>query len=101
MVDDGELPNTRLVITGFDGSLTAVSASVLTDQIPAIDRERMRSFLADVAARLGRAVGAAELDALAAEVLGAARSPSAVAELEAAVGALVKREWAPGGQHVG
>jgi hypothetical protein len=101
MVDDGELPNTRLVITGFDGSLTAVSASVLTDQIPAIDRERMRSFLADVAARLGRAVGAAELDALAAEVLGAAGSPSAMAELETAVVALVKREWAPGGQHVG
>jgi hypothetical protein len=101
MVDDGELPNTRLVITGFDGSLTAVSASVLTDQIPAIDRERMRSFLADVAARLGRTVGAAELDALAAEVLGAAGSPSAMAELETAVVALVKREWAPGGQHVG
>ena len=101
MVDDGELPNTRLVITGFDGSLTAVSASVLTDPIPAIDAALMRSFLADVAARLGHAVGDAELNALATEVLGAGGPPPTMAEVEAAVVRLVRREWAPGGQHVG
>ncbi|HEY7274596.1 MAG TPA: hypothetical protein VH594_01455 [Trebonia sp.] len=101
MVDDGELPNTRLVITGFDGSLTAVSASVLTDQIPAIDAALLRSFLADVAARLGHAVADAELAVLAEEVLGAGGSPSVMADVEAAVVRLVKREWAPGGQHVG
>jgi hypothetical protein len=100
MVDDGELPNTRLVITGFDGSLTAVSASVLTEAIPPIDAALLRSFLADVAARLGRAVGDAELTALAAEVLGITGSPPTMAELEAAVLHLVKREWVPGGQHV-
>jgi hypothetical protein len=99
MVDDGELPDTRLVITGFEGLLTDSAGSVLIEKIPAISASLVRAFLADAAERLGRAIEDAELDAYVAEVLGAVDAPPTLAEIERAVVRLVKREWGPGGQN--
>lgn len=102
MVADGELENTRLVITGFDAGWIGDSGSVRFETIPAIDAALVRAFLADTAARLGHTVGAPQLDAYAAEVLGG-DPPRTLAEIEDAIVALVKREWGPGpgGQHGG
>lgn len=98
MVDGGDLPDTRLVVTGFDELLSDDGGSVLTEQIPAINEVLVRLFLTDAATRLGRDVEAAELDAHVASVLGAGGAPLNLGEIERAVVRLVKREWGPGGQ---
>jgi hypothetical protein len=95
MVADGELENTRLVITGFDAGWIGDSGSVRFETIPAIDAALVRAFLTDTATRLGRPVGAAELHAHVTEVLGGDPAPT-LAEIEDAIVRLVKREWGPG-----
>lgn len=96
MIGDGELSNSRLIITGFDESLVGAGALYVTETIPAIDGALVRAFLTDVAARLGHTVTPAELDVHVGEVLGGADRPGLV-EIERAVVRLVKREWGPGG----
>jgi hypothetical protein len=111
-VADGELPDTRLVITGFDPLWLQDRRAVLTETIPPLSKDLVRAFLSDAAGHLGHQVAPAKLDALAAEVLTSADnmpsgqlSPVAVevslAYIEDAAVRLVKREWGPAGQHAG
>jgi hypothetical protein len=69
LVDEGELPRTRLVVTGLDVLGLDLGFGVCTETIPAIDAVLVKAFLTDVAAHLARETGEAEIDALVAEVL--------------------------------
>jgi len=109
-VVDGELPDTRLVITGFDPLWLRDRRAVQVETIPPISQDLVRAFLADAAIHLGREVGPADLNAYVKEVLSTADGAEAgqaslvaagtgLADVEGAVVRLVKREWGPGGQH--
>jgi hypothetical protein len=108
-VADGELPDTRLVITGFDPLWLPARRATTVEAIPPIGWDLVRAFLADASAHLGRPVGAAELDAFATTVLpapvsahsGQASLSPTLSVIEDAVVRLIRQEWGPGGQHAG
>lgn len=96
LVEDGELPQTRLVVTGLDPLGLHVGYAVRTEEIPTIDRTLLRAFLTDVAAHLGRKVSAKELKEWIAEILGPGSQPPDLSQVEAAVVRLVTTRWANG-----
>jgi hypothetical protein len=96
LVSDGELPKTRLIITGFDTLGFAVPGSYQVERIPPIDETLVSTFLATVASHLGCRTSPEELAALAAEVVEAGGSPLSLREVETAVVQLVKKRWAEG-----
>jgi hypothetical protein len=101
LVEDGELPQTRLIVTGLEPLGLHVGYAVRTEEIPAIDRTLLRAFLTDVAAHLGRATNDAELDTWIAEILGPGPQPRDLSEVEASVVRLVTTRWAQGVSRVG
>lgn len=96
LVSDGDLPDTRLVITGFDTLGLDGDGSYQMESIPPIDEELVSAFLTTVASHLGRHTSPEELAALAAEVLEAGGNPRRLREVERAVVQLVKKHWAEG-----
>jgi hypothetical protein len=111
-VADGELPDTRLVITGFDPLWLQTRRATAFEAIPPIGWDLVRAFLADTSAHLGRPVGPGELDALATTVLPAPASvhsgqaslpgvPPGLSGIEDAVVRLVRQEWGPGAPRAG
>jgi hypothetical protein len=95
LVIDGDLPQTRLIVTGLDN--VGLTVTVQVERIPVINADRVRSFLADVAEHLGRDIDPEKLDACVAEVLGKGEPPRDLYEIEQAVVQLAKG-WA-GGRH--
>jgi hypothetical protein len=93
LVEDGELQQTRLIVTGLDQLGLQVGYAARVEEIPAIDRALVSSFLRDVAAHLGRAVTDGELDACIREVLGPGPEQRDLGEVERAVVQLVKTRW--------
>jgi hypothetical protein len=91
LVHDGELPATRLVVTGLDEVNLDIERTIRQEVIPRIDHTLLRDFLRDVAGHLCRPVDDAELDALAAEVLGAGDLD--LKELESNVYRIVRQRW--------
>jgi hypothetical protein len=111
MVIEGDLPNTRLVITGFD-ELGVINRNIVqVEKIRAIDADLVRSFLMDVASHLGQEVEPEDLDDLVEGVLGTgapgSRAPGAedparsLADIEVAAVALVKERWGAAIYHGG
>jgi hypothetical protein len=102
MVSERDLPNTRLVITGFDQLGPVGGASVTVETIPAISEVLLRSFLVDAAGHLGHDdVDPEDLDDLVASVLGDGGLPRSLGEIEAAVVRLVKERWGTAAGHDG
>jgi Effector-associated domain 1 len=101
LVEDGELPQTRLIVTGLDPLGLQVGYAVRTEEIPAINRALLRAFLVDVAAHFARTPDDAELDECIAEVLGPGPGLRDLGEVERSVVELVKARWAPEGGHGG
>jgi hypothetical protein len=99
MVSEGELPRTRLVITGLDEGGLPNGNVIKSEAIPAVDRVILRSFLLDAAAHLGREVDPEDLDEEIAEILGTSEAPHSLSVVEAAVVGLVRDRWGAGGQH--
>jgi hypothetical protein len=94
MVSERDLPNTRLVITGFDQLGLVGGASMRVETIPAINAVLLRSFLVDAAGHLGHDdVDPEDLDDLVASALGDDDMPRSLAEIETAVVRLVKERW--------
>jgi hypothetical protein len=93
LVEDGELPQTRLIVTGLDSLGLNVGYAVRTEEIPAIDRVLLRAFLADVATHLGRTTCDGELEEWIAEILGPGPQPRDLSEVEASVVRLVTTRW--------
>jgi hypothetical protein len=100
-VEDGELQQTRLVVTGLDPLGLQVGYAARVEEIPVIDHALVSSFLQDVAAYLGRTVTDAELDECLCEVLGPGPEQRDLGEVERAVVQLVKTRWAQGAGHGG
>lgn len=99
MVNTNRLPDTRLVITGFNPLWLPTKRQILFESITAIDEARVSAFLSATAGHLGYEVDPKSLAALVSEVLNAG-GPSLDLELiEDAVVRLAKREWGPGGRH--
>lgn len=96
LVSDSELPDTRLIITGFDTLGLDGDGSYQMERIPPIDEEMVSAFLDTVASHLGRHTSSEELAALAAEVLEAGGNPRSLRKVELAVVQLVKQHWAEG-----
>jgi hypothetical protein len=100
LVDEGELPHTRLIVTGLDTLGLQVGYSVRHETIPAINVALVRSFLAEVAEHLGRQVTGDELDALAAEALSPGPAPPPdLHQVEESVVRLVTTRWVKGLAH--
>ncbi len=70
LVDENELPQTRLIVTGLDLLGLTVGYTVRVEEIPTIDATLVRSFLADVAMHLGCTLTPGELDRYVVQVLG-------------------------------
>jgi hypothetical protein len=96
LLSESDLPDTRLVITGFDTLGLVVDGSYQMERIPPIDEEMVSAFLTTVASHLGRHTSPEELAALAANVLEAGGNPRSLKEVELAVVQLVKQHWAKG-----
>lgn len=101
LVEDGELPQTRLIVTGLDPLGLQVGYAVRTEEIPAINRALLQAFLIDVARHLGRTTSEAELEHWIAEILGPGPEPPDLSEIERSVVELVKARWAQGGSQGG
>lgn len=93
LVEDGELPQTRLIVTGLETLGLHVGYAVRTEEIPAIDRALLRAFLTDVAKHLGRTTCDGELEEWIAEILGPGPQPRDLSEVEASVVRLVTTRW--------
>jgi hypothetical protein len=93
LVEDGELPQTRLIVTGLDPLGLHVGYAVRTEEIPAIDRTLLRVFLTDVATHLGRMASNGELEEWIAEILGPGPQPRDLSEVEESVVRLVTTRW--------
>jgi len=102
MVNERDLPNTRLVITGLDPRGHGGGGSVMVETIPAINEVLLRAFLVDAAAHLGHDdVEPEDLDDLIASILGdPAMPPRSLPEIEKAVVTLVKERWGAAVNHV-
>jgi hypothetical protein len=96
LVSDSDLPNTRLIITGFDTLGLIVDGSYQTERIPPIDEKLVSTFLTTVASHLGCHTSPEELAVLVAEVLEAGGNPRSLRDVERAVVHLVKKRWAEG-----
>jgi hypothetical protein len=96
LVDEGELPKTRLIVTGLDPLGLTVAHTVRFEEIPPINKARLRSFFEEVAAHLGRTVAAEELDACVDEVLGTGEPTLDLHDVEEAVLQTVKKRWVDG-----
>jgi hypothetical protein len=94
LVEDGELPRTRLIVTGLDPLGLNVGYAVRTEEIPVIDRALLHAFLTDVATQLGRAPTDEELADWIDEILGPGPEPRDLSEVEASVVRLVTTRWA-------
>ena len=101
MVNTNRLPETRLVITGFDPLWLPSRRQILFETIPALDRERVSAFLTAAAGHLGQDVDPKSLATHVTEVLDAGGASRDLELIEDAVVRLVKREWGPGGRHAG
>jgi hypothetical protein len=99
MIGRYELRDTRLIVTGLDDAGVTIGDAVPVEEIPAMDKNLVRTFLEEVAGHLGHAVTSEELDAGVAEVLGQGEPPRSLKDVEKAVVALVQTHWADGGQH--
>ena len=93
LVEDGELAQTRLIVTGLDPLGLQTGYTVRTEEIPGIDRRLLGDFLKDVAAHLGRATSDAERDQMVEEILGSGSEPRDLAEIETEVVRLVRARW--------
>jgi hypothetical protein len=95
LVNAGELPDTRLIVTGLDPLGLDAGYGLQYERIPAIDEALVRSFVLDVAAHLARDVDAAEVDALVAEVLAAGGDGDErdLAEVERALFRVLSSRW--------
>ncbi|GAA3591802.1 hypothetical protein GCM10022419_088300 [Nonomuraea rosea] len=93
LVDEGELPYTRLIVTGLDTLGLQIGSSVRHETIPAITVALVRAFLADAARHLGHEADDQELDALAAEALGPGEGPPDLRSLEENVYRIVTTHW--------
>lgn len=96
LVEDGELPQTRLIVTGLDPLGLHVGYAVRTEEIPAIDRTLLCAFLTDVATHLGRTTSDEELDEWIGEILGPGPEPRDLSDVEASVVRLVATRWVQG-----
>ena len=94
LVDEGELPNTRLVVTGLDILGLDLSHGIQHEE-PSIDRAQVKAFI-DVAAHLQREADEATIDALVAEVLAMKTACWTCGGGDALVG-LVRATWGPNG----
>jgi hypothetical protein len=101
LVDDGGLPQTRLIVTGLDPLEITAGHNVRLEEIPSIDTDQVRSFFAGVAEHLGRSVTPQELDECVAEVLGTGGPDRDLREVERAVVRLVNTRWVQGVEHGG
>jgi hypothetical protein len=90
LVDEDELPHTRLIVTGLDVLGLTDGYTVQIEEIPSIDKTLVRSFLGEAAVRLGRTVSSEELDACVVEVLGTEEVSRDLRDVEEAVVQLVK-----------
>lgn len=91
LVHDGELPATRLVVTGLAEVNLDIERTIRQEVIPRIDRTILWDFLRDVAGHLHRTVDDTELDTLIAEALGAGDLD--LRQLENNVYRLVRQRW--------
>jgi hypothetical protein len=96
LVEDAELPQTRLIVTGLDPLGLHAGYAVRTEEIPAIDRTVLRAFLSDVATHLGRTTTEDELEEGVAEILGPGPETRDLGEVETAVVRLVTTRWVQG-----
>jgi hypothetical protein len=101
LVDEGELSRTRLIVTGLDTLGLTAGYTVQLEEIPAIDKMVVRTFLTDVAEDLGHPVTPEELDDCVADVLGEGELPRDLRDVERAVVQLVKARWIEGAQRGG
>lgn len=99
MVDEGELPRTRLIVTGFDGLGLTVGPSVQVERISPIGKTLVYSFLGDVAQQLGGTVTAKELDECVHEVFASDEPSRDLRRVEDAVVRLAKTRWGGGAQN--
>jgi hypothetical protein len=96
LVNAGELPRTKLVVTGMDPLGLDAGYGMLEEQIERIDAALVHLFLTDVAEHLGRTVGPGEIDGLVAEVLGHGGAPEDLSELERSLYRTLSARWAGG-----
>ncbi|HKI21084.1 MAG TPA: hypothetical protein VKA15_24545 [Isosphaeraceae bacterium] len=99
LVDEGELPKTRLIVTGLDPLGLTVAHTVRFEEIPSINKALLRSFFEDVAAHLGRTVADEELNACVDEVLGTGEPLPDLHDVEEAVVQTVKKCWVDGARN--
>jgi len=93
MVAGNQLPQTRLVVTGFDILDIPDLKDALLEEIPVIDDRQVSAFLRDVAAHIGHKVSDQELETCVDGVLGAGGNTDRLSRMEDAVLRLA-REWA-------
>jgi len=96
LVSDSDLPNTRLIITGFDLLGLVTNDPYQLERIPPIDETLVSNFLATVASHLGCRTSPEELAGFAAKVLEAGGSPQLLSKIERAVIEIVRQNWARG-----
>ena len=94
LVDDGQLPQTRLIVTGLDPFSLQDGSNVTKEAIPPIDEDLVRAFLSGVAEQLGRTATDAELRRCLAELFPGQTPQRDLTELEREVVRLVKESWA-------
>ncbi|MFI0242788.1 hypothetical protein [Streptomyces sp. NPDC016845] len=99
LVEDGELQQTRLIVTGLDPLGLQIGYAAREEKIPVINRALVSSFLRDLAPHLGRTVTDAELDECLCEVLGPGPEQRDLGEVERAVVRLVRTRWVQGEAH--
>ena len=95
LVNDSDLPKTRLIITGFDPLGLVTDYPYQLEQIPPIDEALVRTFLATVPITSATAPPPMELADLVAEVVkaGGGRAPPAGGRGRAVV-ELARKHWA-------
>ena len=94
LVNDSDLPKTRLIITGFDPLGLVADYPYQLEKIPPIDEALVRTFLATVADHLGYRTSPVELADLVAEVVKAGGDAHRLQEMERAVVELTRKHWA-------
>lgn len=95
LVNEGELPHTRLIVTGLDPFGLHLGHNVLIERIPGVDRHLLDTFLHDVAAHLGQVPAPTkQIAGWVNEILGSGSSPD-LAEVEDAVVDRIRKHWAP------
>ncbi|GAA0451296.1 hypothetical protein [Streptomyces olivaceiscleroticus] len=94
LVEERELQQTRLIVTGLDPLGLQIGYAVRKEEIPVIGRALVSSLLKDVVApHFGRTVTDAELEECLREVLGPGPEERDLGEIEQAVVQLVRTRW--------